>query len=115
MSDEADRLSGMSGDDETAYYEALVKGETGTYDDWEEERPRREAARTRAEMRRLYDRAREAAVGERIRCPGCGKRFRKRYHQQKFCRSRGRGNCKDYYHNSVHETRSIRAGGARLW
>lgn len=53
MSDETDRLSGMSGDDEAAYYEALVKGETGTYDDWEEERPRREAARTRQLQRLL--------------------------------------------------------------
>lgn len=115
MSDETDRLSSMSGDDEAAYYEALVKGEVGSSDEWEEGRCHRGAAETREEMRRLYDKAKAARTGERIRCPGCRKTIRKRSYQQKFCRSRGRGNCKDYYHNSVDHFRSLRAGGARLW
>ena len=82
---------------------------------WDEDRLAEEASETRDEMKRLYVRASEARHGSQILCPGCGKRITKRSYQHKFCRSTGRGNCKDRYWNCVDHTRSIKAGGARLW
>lgn len=120
MSDETERFSGMSGDEEASYYEALLKGEAGTYDEWEEDRFRREAARSREEMKKLYHIAKLAPVGECVTCPVCRRHFTKRSYQQAFCCSKGRNrflqtNCKDHYWSSVKEKRSIRAGGAKLW
>jgi hypothetical protein len=73
------------------------------------------AAETRQAMRRLYDIARAAPVGSKIRCPVCRSRHRKTSYQKVFCHNTGRGNCKDRYWNAVDEMRSIRAGGAKLW
>lgn len=72
-------------------------------------------AETREEMNRLYRTAKEAKVGHQVTCPVCRRPFKKRSYQQAFCRNKGRGNCKDRYWNSVVETRSMRAGGAKLW
>lgn len=73
------------------------------------------AARTREDMKSLYVKAKGIPAGHSARCPGCGKAFRKKVKQQAFCRSKGRGNCKDRYWNTVDQDRSIKAGGARLW
>jgi hypothetical protein len=73
------------------------------------------AAETRQAMRRLYDTARAAPVGSKIKCPVCRSKHIKASYQKIFCRNKGRGNCKDRYWNSVNELRSIKAGGARLW
>lgn len=73
------------------------------------------AADTRQKMRSLYDKAKAAVVGSKIRCPACRKRHTKTSYQKVFCRNTGRGNCKDRYWNTVDEVRSIKAGGARLW
>ena len=115
MSDETDRLSDMGGDEEAEYYEAFIKGETGSSDEWEEEKPRRRALETREEMKRLYGVARIASVGSKIRCPVCRNLHVKTSYQKVFDRNNGRANCKDRYWNTIDETRSIKAGGARLW
>jgi len=60
-------------------------------------------------MRSAYDAAKAAKVGSMIHCPTCRKRFLKRSYQQAFCRNKGRGNCKDRFHNTVSETRRERA------
>ena len=36
-----------------------------------------------------------------IRCKNCGKEFIKKSYQHKFCTNKGRGNCKDKFHNSL--------------
>jgi hypothetical protein len=59
-----------------------------------------------------YDAAKAAAVGTTIACPWCGKRFGKRSYQQVFCSNKGRGNCKDSYHNQATPERLERA---RAW
>lgn len=47
-----------------------------------------------------YNKAKSAKVGQRVMCGGnCGKSFIKTSYQQAFCCNRGRGNCKDNYHN----------------
>ncbi len=52
-----------------------------------------------------YDRAFAAKTGDRVVCPSCTKVFVKKTYQQRFCRNKGRGNCKDRYHNMATETR----------
>ena len=48
----------------------------------------------------IYEKAKQAKVGERVRCGcGCGNRFVKTSYQQAFFRNKGRNNCKDRYHN----------------
>jgi hypothetical protein len=73
------------------------------------------AEETRRVMRRLYDKAKAAPVGSKIKCPTCRSRHVKDTYQKIFCRHKGRGNCKDRYWNTVNQERSIKAGGARLW
>jgi len=55
---------------------------------------------------------RQAKVGTRVICPTCGCRFTKRSYQHVFCRSKGRGNCKDRFHNLASPERLARA---RAW
>lgn len=38
---------------------------------------------------------------EKIRCKNCGKEFIKKSYQHKFCTYKGKGNCKDKFHNSL--------------
>ncbi len=38
---------------------------------------------------------------EKIRCKNCGKEIVKKSYQHKFCSNKGRGNCKDKFHNSL--------------
>jgi hypothetical protein len=110
MGAEADALNEQYTDEEVEFMES------GMYwEDWEEERPRRAAAETRQEMKSLYDKACKALVNSRITCPVCRRAFQKKHYQQKFCTSKGRGNCKDKYWNTINMNRSFRAGGANLW
>ena len=57
----------------------------------------------------LYIIAGKAIIGETITCPVCEKRFKKKSYQKRFCSNKGRGNCKDRYHNSTNESRRRRA------
>ena len=47
-----------------------------------------------------YNAAKSAQVGSTIICPICGKQFKKKSYQQAFCSNKGRGNCKDRFHNT---------------
>ena len=70
-----------------------------TYD----ERRERQAAERhyrRTSPTKAFQAAQAAPVGNSIRCPGCGKLFKKKSYQQKFCSNKGIGNCKDRYWNS---------------
>ena len=46
-----------------------------------------------------YTSAKKAPVGSVVRCPVCGRSFKKKSYQQAFCSNKGRGNCKDKYWN----------------
>jgi hypothetical protein len=48
-------------------------------------------------------------VGDAIICCSCGKEMVKKSYQSQFCSNKGRGNCKDKYHNLVDDTRRARA------
>ena len=50
-----------------------------------------------------------AKVGSDIQCACCGKKFKKKSYQSKFCRNKGQNNCKDKYWNTVDEKRRFRA------
>jgi len=59
-------------------------------------------------MKVAYELAKSAKVGSRIKCPTCGKEFKKNSYQQAFCRMRGKGGkigkgnlCKDQYWNYI--------------
>jgi hypothetical protein len=60
-------------------------------------------------MRFAFVNAKNANVGAKIVCPGCGKSFVKKTYHNKFCTSKGRANCKDRYWNSVDDVRRNRA------
>lgn len=56
----------------------------------------------------LYKNAKEAKVGDTVRCSTCGKAFIKTHYQQAFCGTSGKKNnkgkrtlCKDQYWNAV--------------
>ena len=51
----------------------------------------------------LYDKAKKAKVGETIICPSCKTEFKKTHWQQKFCKTKAKTKCKDYYWNNVDE------------
>lgn len=63
---------------------------------------------------RLYEIAKEAKVGETIRCPMCGVEHVKSTYHKVFCSNakvnRVR-NCKDRYHNMANEERMFRGLG----
>lgn len=46
-----------------------------------------------------YQNAKKAAVGSQVNCPQCGTEFKKNAHNQVFCSGKGKGNCRDEYHN----------------
>lgn len=60
-------------------------------------------------MKERYAEAKAAKVGDIIKCATCGKTIKKRQYSQAFCSSRGCGNCRDRYHNSVKVDRLERA------
>jgi len=64
----------------------------------------------------IYCINKNANVGEEIICPTCGKKFIKTSYQHTFCGLKGKGKkngkgklCKDTYHNSVNDSRRMRA------
>ena len=52
-------------------------------------------------LRRLMRDARAASVGDTIRCAQCKKWITKKSYQTAFCSNKGRGNCRDRYHNRI--------------
>lgn len=52
-------------------------------------------------MKFLYQKAKEAKVGEECFCPSCNTKFTKESYQQTFCKTKGGTVCKDKYWNTV--------------
>jgi hypothetical protein len=52
-------------------------------------------------LKKLYNKAKAAKVGEAIKCPNCGTEFVKNSYQQAFCKTKGKTVCKDGYWNKV--------------
>lgn len=59
----------------------------------------------RERMRKMYEKASAAEIGDIIPCPGCAHEHEKEYYNQKFCKER----CKDFYHNVTDPERRERA------
>lgn len=78
----------------------------GYYQDLDEDRGW-DAEIEREERERRYSNVstREKAIAKnagtltRVICPGCAKPFLKKHWRQQFCSNKGKGNCKDLYHN----------------
>lgn len=56
-------------------------------------------------LKTLYEKAKNAKVGETVFCPSCGKSFEKTNYQQAFCKSKEGTICKDFYWNNVTPTK----------
>jgi len=52
-------------------------------------------------LKRRYQIAKRARVGEIIICPSCGTQFEKKNYQSAFCKIKGKNRCKDHYWNNV--------------
>ena len=52
-------------------------------------------------LKKLYETAKSAKVGEECTCPSCGSKFIKDNYQQAFCKSKAKTKCKDKYWNTV--------------
>ena len=52
-------------------------------------------------LKSLYQKAKEAKVGQTVYCPSCGKPFEKTNYQQAFCKNQLGTICKDFYWNNV--------------
>lgn len=61
--------------------------------------------KNKGELKRRYNKAKEAKVGDIIKCPSCGSIFKKTNYQSAFCKELGGTVCKDYYWNNVIETK----------
>lgn len=62
-------------------------------------------------MRLLYNKAKDAKVGDKINCPNCRKQIVKNTYNKVFCSNRktaGRINCKDYFWNRVNPEKRCR-------
>ena len=61
----------------------------------------------------------KSLVGTTIRCAFCGRRILKKTYLTQFCSNKGKGNCKDAYHNNTNDKRRYRAilksRGKALW
>ena len=54
-----------------------------------------------SQLKKLYNTAKSAKVGEEVTCPGCKTKFVKTSYQQAFCKTQGGIVCKDKYWNTV--------------
>jgi hypothetical protein len=52
-------------------------------------------------IKKLYDTAKSAKVGDNCKCPSCGTEFIKTNYQQAFCKTKSGTKCKDKYWNTV--------------
>lgn len=60
-------------------------------------------------MQRRYNDNKRAAVCTIIQCACCARKIIKKSYQTQFCSNKGKGNCKDTYHNNVNDTRRERS------
>ena len=63
------------------------------------------AQKIRRKMVKQYDKNKSAKVGDTCICPACLSEFVKEHYQQKFCKSKPKTFCKDYYWNNVDENK----------
>jgi hypothetical protein len=56
-------------------------------------------------LKKAYEKAKNARVGERCICPSCETPFTKGSYQQVFCKTKAGSKCKDFYWNNVIETK----------
>ena len=56
-------------------------------------------------MQKQYEKNKRAAVGDTCICPSCLTEFTKTHYAQKFCKSKPKTFCKDYYWNNVDENK----------
>ena len=56
---------------------------------------------SRQSLKDLYKLAKDAKVGEAVKCPSCKEMFEKTNYQQAFCKTQGGTICKDNYWNNV--------------
>lgn len=79
--------------------------------DWLEgaEEDKVDLSERRDQMAAAYQAARQTKTGSRIECPACQRELIKRSYQHVFCRSKGKGNCKDFFWNQLDDTRLARA------
>jgi ribosomal protein L37AE/L43A len=54
-----------------------------------------------SKLKELYQKVKEAKVGETVCCPSCKTEFVKKSYQQIFCKSKTGTTCKDFYWNNV--------------
>jgi hypothetical protein len=52
-------------------------------------------------MKKLYQKNKDAKVGEKCICPSCSTVFTKTNYQQAFCKSKDGTQCKDKYWNTI--------------
>jgi hypothetical protein len=52
-------------------------------------------------IKEAYRVAKQAKVGDTVRCPSCGTSFVKSTYQQAFCKTKGGTVCKDRFWNTV--------------
>ena len=52
-----------------------------------------------------YEKNKRAAIGDVCKCPACLSVFTKEHYQQKFCKTKPKTFCKDYYWNNVDENK----------
>ena len=60
-------------------------------------------------IQRRYNDNKRAEIGTTIRCACCARRILKKSYQTQFCSNKGKGNCKDTYHNNVNDERRERS------
>ena len=63
------------------------------------------AKRIRVKMVAQYDKNKRAKVGDTCICPACLSEFTKTHYAQKFCKSKPKTYCKDYFWNNVDENK----------
>lgn len=63
------------------------------------------AQKIKAKMQRQYEKNKRAKIGDTCICPACLIEFVKEHYQQKFCKSKPKTFCKDYYWNNVIESK----------
>lgn len=67
----------------------------------------------------IFQLAKEGAIGQQVRCPACGRPFRKKTKAHTFCsngrsRPKGNSNCKDDFWNRMDPNKSREARRERL-
>lgn len=56
-------------------------------------------------MKKRHKKVAEKPVGAKVKCPVCKKAFKKKAYNTIFCSGKGKGNCRDKYHNLINPVR----------